>query len=101
MVVVLEDEHNTTKTCPGRKADGQPCGHEYKPKGRIYRCPACGFVSQRDAVGASNLLSRHLYGDVGQVVPPLLIKYRHPFVTGKRSRLDTADLAWGPTTREA
>jgi putative transposase len=101
ITVSLEDEHDTTKTCPGRKDDGTPCDHQYKPKGRIYRCPACGFVAHRDSVGCNNILSRRLYGAVGQVVPPSITKYRHPFLTGKRSRLDTAELAWEPTTKDA
>jgi putative transposase len=35
--VELIDEHNLSKTCPR-------CAHQYKPKGRVYRCPvwACG-----------------------------------------------------------
>src|SRR5262249_31607826 len=30
--VVLVDEHETSKTCPG-------CGRQYQPPGRVYRCP--------------------------------------------------------------
>ena len=91
--VELVNEKNTTKTCPS-------CGKPHKPQGRIYRCPVCGFVSHRDVVGAANILSRHRYGEVGQVKPPAEIKYRHPFGklafgTGKRSRLDTAQVACG------
>ncbi len=89
----LEDEHDTTKTCPGLKEDGTPCGHQYKPKGRVYRCPACGLVAHRDSVGCNNILSRRLYGAVGQIVPPPTTTYRYPF-WGKRSPLDTGQVVW-------
>jgi len=90
--VKLVNEKDTTKTCPN-------CGKPHKPQGRLYRCPVCGFVSHRDAVGAANILSRHRHGVLGKVKPPAEIKYRHPcgrlsFRTGKRSRLDTAQVAW-------
>ena len=91
--VELVNEAHTTQTCPA-------CGERHKPKGRRYRCPACGFVSHRDVVGAANILSRHQHGALGRVKPPPCgeIKYRHPFgklsfQTGKRSRLDTAQVA--------
>ena len=67
----------------------------YKPRGRVYRCPACGFTAHRDGVGCANLLSQHYTGEPGHVKPPPE-KYRYPNV-GKRSRLDTADLARIPT----
>ena len=90
LTVELVQEAYSSQTCP-------PCGQRHKPKGRLYRCPACGFVSHRDAVGAVNILSRHKYGEVGKIMPPKETKYRHPFCnrkTGKRSRPDTAELAW-------
>ena len=86
--VTLCPEAYTSQTCP-------TCQQCYKPKGRVYRCPACGFTAHRDAVGCANILSQHYTGEPGHVLPPAP-KYRHPF-GGKRSRLDTADLAWGPT----
>jgi putative transposase len=86
-VAPLVDEHYTTQTCP-------ICGLRSKPKGRSYSCRHCGFRCHRDVVGAANILSRHLYDVVGKVVPPAPT-YRHPFVTGKRSRLDTAHVACG------
>ncbi len=101
MRVQLVDEAYTSQTCP-------QCGGRHKPTGRVFRCPACGFVSHRDIVGAANLLSRCRFGEVGHVRPPPVVKYRHPFVTGKRSRLDTAQVARGrgavelrPYSREA
>ncbi len=77
-------EHYTSQTCP-------QCENRYKPKGRHYRCPACGFCSHRDVVGASNILSRAVHGELGKVRPPETVKYRHPHsrrsnhYTGKRS----------------
>jgi putative transposase len=85
-VIDTVDEHYTTQTCPR-------CRHRTKPKGRVYTCLACGFRCARDIVGAANILSQHLYGEVGRVMPPPQTKYRHPVLRGKRSRLDTAHVA--------
>ncbi len=82
------EEAYTSQTCP-------KCLNCYKPKGRVYRCPVCGFVGHRDGVGCANLLSQHYTGEPGHVWPTSE-KYRHPFV-GKRSPLDTRELAWVPT----
>lgn len=87
----LQNEAYTSQTC-------LVCGHRHKPSGRVYRCPACGFCGPRDGVGAANLRSKHLCGEVGHSGLGR-IKYRHPFGrlafgTGKRSRLDTAQVAW-------
>lgn len=87
IAVELVDEHHTSQTCP-------QCGQRHKPQGRVYRCSACGFVGHRDCVGAVNILSRFATGEVGKVRPPE-VKYRHPFdATGKRSRPDTAQVAF-------
>ncbi|GIV95452.1 MAG: transposase [Herpetosiphonaceae bacterium] len=93
--VVLVDEAYSSQTCPN-----PDCKHRYKPQGRVYRCPACGLRAHRDAVGAANLLSRFLYGAVGQIRPPPQTKYRRPAVImhGKRSMrspLDTGHVARG------
>jgi putative transposase len=69
--VELQDEAYTTRTCPG-------CGHEHKPRGRNYVCPVCGLRAHRDAVGAANILSLHLYDELGRV-QPTEPKYRQPF----------------------
>jgi len=76
--VVLENEAYTTRTCPG-------CRHEHKPRGRQYHCPVCGLRAHRDAVGAANILSRHLYGELGhiQATRP---KYRQPFRKARPER---------------
>jgi putative transposase len=90
ITVELVDEHHTSKTCPC-------CGRQYKPRGRVYRCPgkACGLVAHRDVVGSVNILSRKVHGELAKIVPPPLpaTRYRHPSWTRKRSRLDTAELA--------
>jgi putative transposase len=85
--VDLVDEHDTSKTCPR-------CAHQYKPRGRVYRCPTCGLVAHRDAVGAVNILSRTMHGTLAKIVPPPLhaTTYRYPaWVSrqGKRSPSDT------------
>jgi putative transposase len=72
IVVDLENERGTTKTCPS-------CKHTYKPRGRVYRCPACGLVAPRDEVGVVNILSRRLYGELGHIQPTGKVKYRQPF----------------------
>ena len=95
IAVTLVEEAYTRQTCPGLLPDGTSCLQCYKPKGRVYRCPACGFTAHRDGVGCANLLSQHYTGEPGHVKPPPE-KYRHPFA-GKRSRPDTADLARIPT----
>ena len=88
LTVILVDEQHTSKTCPN-----PTCNHRHKPQGRVYRCPVCGFQAHRDVVGAANILSRHLHGEVGKVRPPPATMYRHPFLTGKRSGLDTGQPA--------
>ena len=45
MAVTLVEEAYTSQTCPGTLPDGTGCLQCYKPKGRVYRCPACGFDS--------------------------------------------------------
>jgi putative transposase len=83
--VVLVDEHYASQTCP-------QCGFRHKPRGRVYICGQCGFSGHRDVVGAANILSRRLHGDVGKVLPPEP-RYRHPILSGKRSCLGTGQPA--------
>jgi putative transposase len=100
IAVELIDEHDTSKTCPH-------CEHQYKPRGRVYRCPTCGLVAHRDAVGAVNILSRKVHGKLAKILPPPLTAttYRYPaWVSrqGKRSPLDTGHMARvGSSLREA
>ncbi|HEV8189926.1 MAG TPA: RNA-guided endonuclease TnpB family protein [Ktedonobacterales bacterium] len=89
--VELVDEHDTSKTCPR-------CKRQHKPMGRIYRCPRCGLVAHRDAVGAVNMLSWRVHGEIAHILPPPLAatKYRCPALVsrqGKRSPLDTGHMA--------
>jgi len=87
--VVLVKEHYTTQTCPNHG-----CKHKTKPKGRIYRCPKCGFIGHRDVVGAANILSRHLFGELA-LVPVKEPKYRFAYRKGRneRSPADTRHVA--------
>lgn len=73
MQTVLIDEAYTSQTCPG-------CGERHKPRGRTYRC-GCGFVCDRDGVGAMNIRAKYLghFGApvVGVMAPPLLgVRFR-------------------------
>lgn len=94
IAVELIDEHDTSKTCPR-------CGHQYKPRGRVYRCPKCGLVAHRDVVGSVNILSRKVHGELAKLLPPPLLAtmYRYPAWVarqsrqGKRSPLDTGQVA--------
>jgi putative transposase len=45
ITVTLVEEAYTSQTCPGTLPDGTGCLQCYKPRGRVYRCPACGFDS--------------------------------------------------------
>ena len=85
--VELQDEAYTTRTCPR-------CGHEHKPRGRVYACPVCGLRAHRDAVGAANILSLYLEGEMGHI-QPTEPKYRQPFRKGRprRSPEDTGQVA--------
>jgi putative transposase len=75
METLLVEEHHTTQTCPN-------CGSRKKPSGRIYSCGQCGFVGHRDVVGASNILSRRLFGELGRV-QVIETMYRHPYLLSK------------------
>lgn len=82
-------EPHTSQTCIA-------CGHRHKPRGRVFKCPACGFVFPRDGIGCANLLSRVLHGDLAKV-HPTTAKYRRPFQrwfrSGLRSPADTRQVA--------
>jgi putative transposase len=76
IAVVLQNERNTSKTCPN-------CGHRHKPRGRNYRCPACKFGcplgAHRDVVGQINILSAYKLGEPGKIPAPEVIKHREPY----------------------
>jgi putative transposase len=75
MQVVLQDERHTSRTCP-------VCGQWRKsaPEGRVFRCPACGFVYHRDGIGAMNIRAKYR-GEmgcphvVGDMAPPTGLRY--------------------------
>lgn len=85
--IKLQDEAYSTQTCPN-------CGHRHKPRGRVYRCPACRFQSHRDVVGQVNILSAYKYGKPGQIPTPTVIKHRIPHnLRVMRRCLDTGQTA--------
>jgi putative transposase len=69
MKVVLQNETDTSKTCP-------KCRTKHKPKGRLYKCRPCGFEFDRDGVGAINIRKKYL-GCLG--VPVVGESWRPPF----------------------
>lgn len=71
IAVVLQNEAYTSQTCPN-------CGDRHKPRGRVYRCPSCGFQSHRDAVGQVNILSAFRHGVPGKIPVPPVVKHRMP-----------------------
>lgn len=76
MQIKLMDEAYTSQTCP-------QCAERHKPRGRTYRC-RCGFVCDRDAVGAMNIRAKYLdtFGKpvVGVMSPPVRgVRYKPCF----------------------
>jgi len=76
MIVELQDEHSTSKTCP-------VCEHKRKssPSGRVFTCTKkeCKWQYQRDGVGAINIRRKYLgLGPVvGDMAPPTGMRFRH------------------------
>jgi putative transposase len=71
MAVALQDEHYTSRTCPC-------CGHvRSKVKGRVFRCPKCGWTYHRDGVGAINIRQKYLgqFPVVGAMAPPTGVRF--------------------------
>ncbi len=74
MVVELQDERYTSKTCP-------VCGHKRKtaPNGRVFTCmkKTCKWQYHRDGVGAINIRRKYLgLGPVvGAMAPPIGMRY--------------------------
>lgn len=74
MAVTLQDEHYTSRTCPC-------CGYvRSKVKGRVFRCPQCGWTYHRDGVGSINIRAKYqgIFGTslvVGDMAPPTGIRY--------------------------
>jgi putative transposase len=72
MAVALQDEHYTSRTCPC-------CGYvRSKIKGRLFRCPKCGWTYHRDGVGSINIRHKYLgqLPVVGVMAPPTGIRFR-------------------------
>ena len=76
MTVEYIGEAYTSQTCPS-------CQNRYKPSGRKYRCPECGFEYHRDGVGAINIRAKYLGSGpvVGVMASPTGLRYR-PHVRG-------------------
>jgi len=76
MVVELQDEHSTSKTCP-------VCEHKRKtsPSRRVFTCTKkeCKWQYHRDGVGAINVRQKYLgLGPVvGDMAPPTGMRFRH------------------------
>ena|GEM_PF-248476 len=68
MACFTGEERGTSSRCP-------PCGRRHKPKGRLWRCPACEFVGHRDLVGATNM---HALAFQQEVTFPVSVTYRRP-----------------------
>jgi putative transposase len=85
----MQDEAYTSKTCA-------VCSSRNTPKGRVYKCRACGSVHHRDVNGQANILSLYKYGELAKVRPPQTVKYRMPYdVRLLRSPHGTGEMACG------
>lgn len=72
MAVALQDEHYTSRTCPC-------CGSvRSKVRGRVFRCPTCGWTYHRDGVGSINIRQKYLgqFPVVGGMAPPTGMRFR-------------------------
>jgi putative transposase len=72
-------ERGTSSQCP-------VCRHRHKPKGRGWKCRACGFVGHRDVVGSVNM-HRLAYGQ--PVTFPRSVTYLRPGEIRRSSRAGT------------
>ena len=65
-----ESEAYTSQVCPS-------CGRKHKPRGRVFHCKVskggCGWIGDRDGVGAANFLSLVSTGSCGRLMPEPLI----------------------------
>jgi len=71
MVVALQDERYTSRTCP--------CYRYVRSKvqGRVFRCPKCKWTFHRDGVGSINIRQKYLGSlpVVGAMAPPIGMRY--------------------------
>jgi putative transposase len=72
-------ERGTSSQCPR-------CGQKQKPKGRVWHCKTCGFISHRDIVGAVNM---HTLAYGSQVRFPRSVTYLRPGPSRRSRRADT------------
>ena len=71
MVVALQDERYTSRTCPC-------CRYvRSKVQGRVFRCPKCKWTYHRDGVGSINIRQKYLGSlpVVGAMAPPIGMRY--------------------------
>jgi putative transposase len=71
MAVALQAEHYTSRTCPC-------CGYvRSSVKGRVFRCPKCGWTYHRDGVGSINIRHKYLgqVPVVGAMAPPTGLRF--------------------------
>jgi putative transposase len=71
MVVALQDERYTSRTCPC-------CRYvRSKVQGRVFRCPKCKWTYHRDGVGSINIRQKYLGSlpVVGAMAPPIGVRY--------------------------
>ncbi len=89
--VVRDEERGTSSTCP-------KCQHRCHPRGRTFRCSACGWTGHRDLVGAGNQLGRHApHVDVAELISQTHPKYLRSFATPK-DRSSAAETGRSPGT---
>ena len=55
--MMLVGEENTSSTCPS-------CGAKGTFRGRIFRCPDCGYSTHRDVIGSINIRSVGICGSI-------------------------------------
>jgi putative transposase len=91
MVVELQDEHSTSKTCP-------VCEHKRKtsPSGRVFTCTKkeCKWQYHRDGVGAINIRRKYLGSGpvVGDMAPPTGMRHHaHSSRSSSRKRGEKFD----------
>ena len=82
MEVALQEESYTSRTCPH-------CRYvRSKVKGRVFRCPRCGWTYHRDGVGAINIQQKYLgsFPVVGVMAPPTSLRYTPHTRVARRER---------------
>lgn len=77
--VKIVPEPYTSQSCPC-------CKQRYKPKNRTYKCSKCGFVYDRDGVGAINIYNENISSGlmikierIRSLTEPIGIRFRNEF----------------------